>query len=345
MSDAPAAVLARYGLEGASVTPILTGLIHRTYRVEGARGARFALQQVSPIFARGVQQDIARVTAHLAAKGVTTPELVHTSDGALDVEHDGQIWRLLTWIDGETIERVSDPGDARVAASLLGRFHASLADLQHRFVARRLGVHDTVKHLSALRAGLDAHAGHRLLPEVRAIAHEIFDRTAVLPDLSACPERVVHGDPKISNVIFVPGRRAARAMVDLDTVGPMQLPLELGDALRSWCNPLGEDASDVRFDVDVFAAAIAGYAGAARGFISPGEIALLVPITGLIMLELSARFALDALNERYFGWNAERFRTRGDHNLLRARGQLALARDFATHQSTAERVVVSTFHP
>jgi hypothetical protein len=31
------------------------------------------------------------------------------------------------------------------------------------------------------------------------------------------------------------------------------------------------------------------------------------------------------LNERYFGWNPERFATRGEHNLLRARNQLACA--------------------
>ncbi|MBL8945157.1 MAG: hypothetical protein JNK45_18470, partial [Myxococcales bacterium] len=41
-------------------------------------------------------------------------------------------------------------------------------------------------------------------------------------------------------------------------------------------------------------------------------------------LELAARFAADALRERYFGWDASRFPARGEHNLVRAKGQWSL---------------------
>ena len=43
-------------------------------------------------------------------------------------------------------------------------------------------------------------------------------------------------------------------------------------------------------------------------------------------LELAVRFAADALRESYFGWDAERFESCGHHNLVRARGQLDVAR-------------------
>ena len=35
--------------------------------------------------------------------------------------------------------------------------------------------------------------------------------------------------------------------------------------------------------------------------------------------------ACSAYDDRYFGWDAARFASRRDHNLVRARGQLALA--------------------
>ena len=54
-----------------------------------------------------------------------------------------------------------------------------------------------------------------------------------------------------------------------------------------------------------------------------------------ISLELAARFCADALNERYFGWDAERFAGRGEHNLHRAHGQHSLFR--AAAPSRAER--------
>ena len=43
-----------------------------------------------------------------------------------------------------------------------------------------------------------------------------------------------------------------------------------------------------------------------------------------VSLELGARFAADALFESYFGWDANRFPGRGEHNLVRARGQWSL---------------------
>ena len=51
----------------------------------------------------------------------------------------------------------------------------------------------------------------------------------------------------------------------------------------------------------------------------------IVPGVERICLELAARFAADALNESYFGWDSAVAPGRGEHNLLRARGQLALA--------------------
>ncbi len=40
-------------------------------------------------------------------------------------------------------------------------------------------------------------------------------------------------------------------------------------------------------------------------------------ITRRIATELAMRFAADALNERYFGWDRARFPAAGEHNLLR----------------------------
>lgn len=336
-------ILDAFGLGGAQTTRIPTGLIHHTHRVDAPDGRRYALQSVSPIFAREVHYDIDAVTRHLEAKGLYTPRLVPTTAGTLWHEQDGEVWRVLTWLEGTTRARVESPADARSAAALLGRFHAALSDLAHTFRARRLGVHDTARHLAVLATALEEHHGHRLYAEVRPLADELMARTTPLLDLSALPDRVVHGDPKITNVLFHPTTGQANAMVDLDTIAPMKLAHELGDALRSWSNPSGEDATEVRFDAEVFGAALAGYAAQAPADLSPAEIDTLAGGTRLIILELSARFAADALNERYFGWDAGRFATRGDHNLLRARAQLLLARDFDRQAERLDQLARAAF--
>ena len=69
----------------------------------------------------------------------------------------------------------------------------------------------------------------------------------------------------------------------------------------------------------------------------------LVDATATIMVELAARFAADALNEAYFGWDEARFSSRGAHNLLRARGQLALAKRLAEQRTEAQAIVTRAF--
>jgi hypothetical protein len=58
-----------------------------------------------------------------------------------------------------------------------------------------------------------------------------------------------------------------------------------------------------------------------------------------ISLELAGRFASDALDESYFGWNSQRYSGRGEHNLVRARGQLALHEAFAATRIEREAIL------
>ena len=104
----------------------------------------------------------------------------------------------------------------------------------------------------------------------------------------------------------------------------MALAFELGDAWRSWCNRNGENNPVAALDLPVFRASLQGYrAGLGRPLSAAERLALLLGVDW-VSLELAARFAADALYESYFGWDAQRFAGRGEHNLVRARGQFSL---------------------
>jgi len=77
-------------------------------------------------------------------------------------------------------------------------------------------------------------------------------------------------------------------------------------------------------DVPIFTAAMSGYASEAGSQLTEEEWSGMAPGLERIALELAIRFASDALGEAYFGYDPAI--GRGEHNLLRARGQLALAR-------------------
>lgn len=330
--------------------PLGSGLINHTWLVPGRlppgpgdRPPRFVLQQVNPVFPASVNDDIRVVTRHLRAAGMATPELVPTRDGRWWLEDSGRVYRVLTYVDGINRNFLSSPAEAAAAGALLARFHRTLGDLDHRFSNPRLGVHDTARHLAVLRQALVDHARHRNIGEIRPLAGEILGLAAGLPALPVCPDRVVHGDPKINNVMFDAESGAGLCLIDLDTLGRMPLVLELGDAFRSWCNPAGEDERASTFDLELFAGAVQGYASAASGWVRAEEIAGIVAGTLTIYVELAARFCADALRESYFGWDERRFPTRSDHNQVRAMSQLNAARALWDVRPAADEVVRKAF--
>lgn len=333
------AVLAAYGAAGAHIEPLGAGLINQTYAVSGAPHGRFVLQRLHTVFPPEVNEDIDAVTRHLAASGLVTPRLIATSAGRLWVEHYGSVWRALTWVEGVGLERLEDPHQAGEAGAALARFHKAVSSLRHEFRNTRPGVHDTARHLANLRNALDTHRDHPQFAGVERLARRVFAAAEALTPLPSLPARIVHGDPKVNNILFTPDRTRAICLIDLDTLGRMALPLELGDAFRSWCNPAGEDSDGARFAPDLFAAAVGGYAAAAGGFVTAEEWASVVAGTLTIYVELAARFCADALNESYFGWNPRAFASRSEHNQARALSQLNAARSLSAQRVAAEAAV------
>ncbi|MCU0694543.1 MAG: phosphotransferase [Polyangiaceae bacterium] len=315
--------------------------MNETFVVEVSRGPVAVLQRLNTrIFVPEVHEDIEAVTRCLRQAGVPTPVLLRTEAGRLwHCDDLGGVWRCLTYEGDRTIHRVHAPADAVSAGRLVARFHAAVADLVWTFRSVRAGAHDTAGHMRGLEASLAAHRVHRLYDEVARVADEVLQRWTRLCDLPRLTPRVIHGDLKISNVRFAGPQ--ALCLIDLDTLARDTLDVELGDAMRSWCNPASEDATETVFDLSLFEAAMRGYArGAADGGRGPSaqECGAIVAGVQRVSLELAARFARDALEECYFGWNPK-FGTRGDHNLLRSRGQLALARSVDRVSADAERVV------
>lgn len=336
------AIAPAFDVEPTRVAPLGSGLINDTFSVDSPQGA-FVLQRVHPVFDPRIHHNILAVTEHLAGHGLLTPRLRAAASGDAWVEREGETWRMMTRIDGVSFDAVRQPAQARAAAHLLARFHSALADLEHRFVGLRAGVHDTAAHLRRLAEAVAELPQHRLHGEVTHLAEAIAARADELPPLAALPERVVHGDPKLSNVLFEaaqgPGALRARCWIDLDTVAPLPLAVELGDAWRSWCNRSGEDEQVAHFDLEIFTASLRGYLDGCTLELRADERESLLHGVEWITLELSARFAADALRESYFGWDRGRFPAAGEHNLVRARGQWSLHEAVVASRGAREAVL------
>jgi Ser/Thr protein kinase RdoA (MazF antagonist) len=324
------------------------GLINRTYLIaDGAGMPRAVAQRLHPIFAPEVNLDIDAITAHLAGKGFETPRLLGTIDGQHWLIVEGAVWRMLSFVAGTTFERIGDPALAEAAGALVGQFHSAVADLEHEFAFTRAGVHDTAAHLGRMERGARISTGDgEELREATALAAEIQARAAQLPPLPATALRICHGDLKISNLLFDDGPPLrGRCLIDLDTLGRLTIAYELGDALRSWCNPRGEDVLDASCDPGIFAAALRGYGSTAAALLDDAEVDSIVPGLETVCVELAARFCADVFEDRYFGWDARRYPSRRAHNLVRARGQLALASSVKGARAELVRIARAALRP
>ena len=336
-------ILAEYGLQAADINPLGNGLINFTWTVDVEPAGRYVLQRVNDVFSPAVNADIDVLTKHLAANGEPTCRVVPTSNGDLWVTNEAGNWRLLTWIEGVSHDSLKTPVQAHSAGGLLARFHRAVDGLEHEFATQRPGVHDTPRHLAFLRDTLDAQTSHPQYAKIAPLGRRILAAADALPNLPPTPDRVVHGDPKINNILFSHDADDAICLVDLDTITRMPLPLELGDAMRSWCNPASEDDAYGEFAAALFGDAIRGYAEVARGWIRRDEWSSIVDATQTILVELASRFCADALNESYFGWNPERFSSRTEHNQVRAAGQLTVAESLVAQRYDLEATLNAAF--
>ena len=263
----------------------------------------------------------------------------------------GDCWRALSLIASATsYDTVQGPDHAQESGAALGQFHRLVSDLKPARLHDTLaGFHNTPLYLKRYDATRRAQRAKHLLqasPQARALAQFIERRRAradVLENARARGElsvRIIHGDPKASNIMIDDLSGKATSIVDLDTVKPGLTQYDFGDALRSLCNPAGEETRDlgsVRFDPTLCAAFIKGYMRFARDFLTPHDKSYLYESVRLIAFELGLRFFEDHLaGNRYFKVRDAR------HNLRRAHVQLRLCEKIEAREKEI-RAVLSEF--
>jgi len=340
---------AQFCTEGriVNVQPYGEGNLNDTYLVtlEDASRSHFILQRINThVFQRPhlimlnlralsdhVQQRLDR-EAPTPARRWVVPAVLPTVEGMdYHVDAAGGFWRALSYVEGSRCyQTVQNVDHAREAGYALGRFHSLISDLDPALLHDTLeGFHITPRYLQHYDEVVARYGEAQPSAEVRYGMRFVEERRAwasVLEDAKASGElfqRPIHGDPKINNIMIDARTGRAVSIIDLDTVKPGLIHYDIGDCLRSCCNPLGEETTEidqVYFDLDLCRAILEGYLGEAQRFMTEADIAYVYDAIRLIAFELGLRFFADYLEgDVYF-----KARYRG-HNLMRALVQFKVA--------------------
>lgn len=343
------------------------GNINRTFRVtlEGAEARHFILQQINTQVFRQpeqVMQNMCIFTQHARQRLQATPLatgrrwqvpcVLPTRDDRncwFDVKE--RVWRAIEYIEGvRSFDTVQNRNLGQEIGIALGTFHWLLSDLPVERLADTLpGFHITPDYLQHYDAVQQTRPTREVATaEVEYCLQFVRDRRNLVPVLENARAagklqlRPIHGDPKINNILIDTTTGQAVSMVDLDTVKPGLIHYDIGDCLRSGCNPLGEETPNwqtVRFDLDLCETILQGYLSVASTFLTANDRHYLYDAMRLIAFELGLRFLTDYLEGNvYFKVNYP------ENNLARALVQFKLTESIESQEGRIRQLIRSLSH-
>lgn len=334
-------IAGKFCAEITGVVALGNGLINDTY-LALTPASKFVLQRVNcAVFPEPehIMANLATLNRHIAQKDrakvrLQIPEILPTLDGDwLYRDDNGDCWRALSFIaDSVCLDTISAIDEARQIGFALGHFHRLTGDLNPELLHDTLpGFHITPGYLQQYRQAL----AHPLQPQDSYCADFIDRFQTIAGDLEDAVRqgrltpRVIHGDPKLNNVLFDRQTKQAISLIDLDTVKPGLVHYDIGDCVRSCCRR--QDG----FDLDMCIALLQSYLAEAGAFFTEQDYRYLYPAIRLIPFELGIRFYTDYLQgNRYFK------AAQPDQNLQRAINQFRLCESIVEQETALKSALL-----
>jgi hypothetical protein len=317
------------------IEPLGEGLIHFTCKVtDPSENKSIVLQAInSVVFPRpaDIVSNYQKVYEYLERNHQPSiPAPITAMDGGLGwVDDTRQFWRAMKFIEGSYSPMTAkNEDDARKVASIFGGFTRALAGMDpSALIAVIPGFHQLTLRYRQLEEAIEKASIERLLKSTHVIAEfrdrrnlvDFFEEILHSPDY---PDRVMHHDCKISNILFNKSSGEVICPVDLDTLMPGKFFSDLGDMIRSMCCTVDENSvqwEQIQMYPAFYKAILEGYLEG-MGDIFSSEEKENIHYAGLIMIYMQGtRFLADFLDDDIY------YKTHyPEQNLNRALNQLIL---------------------
>ena len=314
------------------------GHINNTFCVTTDTGSKYVLQRINKYVFKNpirVMANTSSVTNYLRQRVEDPRMTLHflpTKDGKYYFKScDGEFGRMYDFVGGFTLDMPESDEDFYQSALAFGRFQELLSDYPADTLYEIIpNFHNTIDRYVQFKESVDMDIVGRV-EEVQEDIQFLLAREEVggilqkMLNAGILPLRVTHNDTKLNNVLLDTATRKSLCVLDLDTVMPGSSLYDFGDSIRFGAATAAEDEPDtskMTLDLHLFEVYTKGFLEAAPSLTNM-EVSML-PLGAYIMtLELAVRFLKDYLDgDLYFSKIAY-----PEHNLVRARSQMALVAD------------------
>ena len=330
--------------KNVAARPIGSGNINDTYKfVLGNK--TYLLQRVNhQVFTNPhtVVNNQAKIWQHLKQKRPSwvVPDL-HMSTAGSFLHHDqrGNYWRVLDFIpDSQSVEMAETLEQVAESARMMGQFIAALNEAPIPELAPTIpNFHHLQQRFKQFQQAsqMDSHSRRTIVQKEIDWIHLQMRKMPNYHQLNL-PQRLVHNDPKIGNVLFNAQGKCI-CVIDWDTLMPGSILTDFGDMVRTMVTTASEDEAElvkVRVQLDYFHALSTHFLAPLKNLLNPLERKYLPTAPYYIILEQAIRFLADYLaGDVYYKVDYS------THNLVRARNQIHLYQQLRASEHEIKRII------
>ena len=345
-------VLKAYGYtkENIVITQIGTGLINRTYLLSPpAEEKKYILQNINTSVFKSPQAIADNLKAIADYLKENYPDYlfvkpIATQNGEEMAIVNNEYWRMLPYVANTvSLDVLTEPQQAYEAAKqfgklsrLLNNFDASILkptisgfhDLALRFEQFTLALSTTTECLqSQAKPQIDDALEHKyILDYFKSYSHRVD-----------FPDRVMHHDTKISNVLLNAQSFEGVCVIDLDTIMPGKFISDLGDMMRTYLCAFSENETDldkIKIRLPYFEAMIKGYLSEMKTILTETEKELILFSGKYIVYMQALRFLTDFLNgNNYYSISYPA------QNLDRTKNQFELLQELSRNEKELQDII------
>ncbi len=339
-------------VEIVQVEKLAGGLINQSFKVtikDVVTTKTYFLQRINEKIFRDpdlLMRNIEALAQHLAdchyPYAVLRPLRVKGQAYHTDVR--GKYWRMFNYIPAtRSFEYATQLEQVQAAATAMGVFYQYTEGLKPNSMQKSIPhFHELDYYWEAFWKAVALNPLGRkkslaaLISKVKS-QETLIERYRQL----SLPQRILHGDPKLSNLLFSKTEMQVVAIIDWDTLMPGTILTDFGDIVRTYANVLGEESSNfvsIQLDIPYFEALVNAFLKTTATILHPEEVKNLYFGALWISLEQCLRFATDyLLGDIYYETIRE------EQNFVRAQNQLCFYLSLLAKEKEAEDFIKKQF--